>query len=70
MKGRKLFITARNDVGGSGKPRLDGIRAQFERAPEPKQLVVLEGSAHAQFIFETDQGQTLMHKILAFLKEP
>ncbi len=70
MKGRKLFITARNDLSGSGKPRLEGIRAQFDRAPAPKQLVVLEGSAHAQFIFESDQGQRLLDEIFRFLQEP
>ena len=70
MKGRKLFITARNDLSGSGKPRLEGIRAQFDRAPEPKQLVILEGAAHAQFIFDSDQGQRLLDEIVRFLQEP
>ncbi len=70
MRGRKLFIVARGDLGGSGKPRLDGIRDQYLRAPEPKRLVVLDGSAHAQFLFETDQGKTLLDEILRFLKLP
>lgn len=70
MKGRKLFITARDDRSGSGKPRLDGITAQFERAPEPKKLVLLEGAAHAQFLFDTDQGPRLLDEILRFLLEP
>ncbi len=70
MKGRKLFIVARHDLGGSGKPRLDGIRAQFERAPEPKRLVILEGSAHAQFLFDSDQAKPLLDEILSFLSEP
>jgi hypothetical protein len=30
-------------------------------------LLVLEGSAHAQFIFATDQGERLMAEILRFL---
>ena len=46
------------------------IRDQYERAPDPKQLVILEGSAHAQHIFETDQGERLMREILRFLSEP
>ena len=50
--------------------RLSEIREQYERTPEPKELVILEGSAHAQFIFETDQGQRLMREILRFLSEP
>jgi pimeloyl-ACP methyl ester carboxylesterase len=70
MKGRKLFITARDDRGGSGRPRLEGISAQFERAPQPKRLVILEGGAHAQFIFATDQGPRLLEEILRFLQEP
>ena len=70
MKGRKLFITTRNDFSGSGVLRLREIRDQYERAPDPKQLVILEGSAHAQHIFETDQAQRLMREILRFLSEP
>jgi len=38
-----------------------------EKAAGPKELVVLEGSAHAQFIFDTDQGDRLMREILRFL---
>jgi hypothetical protein len=32
--------------------------------------VVLDGSAHAQFVFESDQGQRLMNEILRFLTQP
>ena len=70
MKGRKLFITSRDDPSWSGTPRIVQIRDQYERAPEPKELVILEGSAHAQFIFETDQGERLMREILRFLTAP
>ena len=45
-------------------------RIPREGAPEPKELIVLNGSAHAQFIFETDQGKRLMREILRFLSEP
>jgi pimeloyl-ACP methyl ester carboxylesterase len=69
LKGRKLFITTRDDANDSG-PRLPGIRDQYERAPGPKELVILQGSAHAQFIFETDQAERLMREILRFLSEP
>lgn len=34
-----------------------------------QELVVLDGSAHAQFIFETSQGERLMREILRFLSE-
>ncbi len=70
VKGRKLFITTRDDFSGSGVLRLPEIRDQYERATDPKQLVILEGSAHAQHIFETDQGERLMCEILRFLSEP
>jgi hypothetical protein len=32
--------------------------------------VILDGSAHAQFLFETDQGERLMNKLLDFLSKP
>jgi len=59
---------ARNDASGGGSElRLPGIRAQFEKAPEPKRLIVLDGSAHAQYLFQTDQGGRVMDEILRFL---
>jgi pimeloyl-ACP methyl ester carboxylesterase len=68
-KGRKLFIVARDDDNGAG-PRLPKIRAQYDKAPDPKELIVLDGSAHAQFIFGTAQGERLMREILRFLSAP
>ncbi len=70
MKGRKLFITCRDDLGPGDKPRLPKIREQYEKAPGPKELVILECSAHAQFIFATEQGERLMREILRFLSAP
>jgi hypothetical protein len=67
MKGRKLFLTCRDDLGPGGKPRLPTIREHYEKTPEPKELVILEGSAHAQFIFMSDQGERAMREILRFL---
>jgi len=61
-----LWIVARDDSSGDG-PRLPGIRAQYEKAPEPKKLIVLDGSAHAQYLFQTDQGGRVMDEILRFL---
>lgn len=69
LKSRTLFIVARDDSNGSG-PRLPSIRAQYEKAPQPKQLIVLDGSAHAQFLFQTDQNARVMHEILRFLSAP
>ena len=63
-----LWIVARNDASGGGSElRLPGIRTQFEKAPEPKKLIVLDGSAHAQYLFQTDQGKRVMDEILRFL---
>jgi esterase/lipase len=70
LKGRKLFIISRNDLGPGDEPRLTRIRAQYEKVPGPKELVILEGSAHAQFIFQTEQGDRLMSEILRFLLAP
>jgi esterase/lipase len=71
IKGRKLFILSRDDVSGDNKiPRLPKIRDQYERASDPKELVILEGSAHAQLIFETQQSEKLMREILRFLSKP
>ena len=66
LKSASLFIVARDDTSGDG-PRLPGIRAQYEKAPQPKKLVVLEGSAHAQFLFQTDQGERVMGEIVQWL---
>jgi len=69
LKSRSLFIVARDDRNDSGL-RLPGIEAQYERAPQPKQLIVLEGSAHAQWLFQTDQKARVMREIVRFLSEP
>jgi pimeloyl-ACP methyl ester carboxylesterase len=65
IKGRKLFIVARDD----SDDRLSHVRANYEKALEPKELIILDGSAHAQFLFATDQGERLMREILRFLSQ-
>ena len=69
LTGRTLFITTREDFRGDGTLRLPEIRETYERAPEPKELVILDGSEHAQHVFETDQGDRLMQEILRFLSD-
>lgn len=69
LKSRSLFIVARDDRNDGG-PRLPGIQAQFERAPQPKEIIVLDGSAHAQFLFQTDQKTRVMQEISRFLSMP
>jgi pimeloyl-ACP methyl ester carboxylesterase len=66
LKSPTLFIVARDDASGDG-PRLPGIQQQYDKAPQPKSLIVLPGSAHAQYLFETDQGDRVMREILHFL---
>jgi pimeloyl-ACP methyl ester carboxylesterase len=68
IKAPLLIIVAREDANDEG-PRLPRIRAWFDKAPEPKRLVVLDGSAHAQFLFQTDQADRVMQQILQFLSE-
>ena len=60
---RFLFIASRDE------PLLPKIKEQYERAPEPKALKLLEGSAHAQHIFETNQADELTKIILAYLRQ-
>lgn len=70
MQGRVLFIVARDDPGPGGTPRLATVREQYEKVRGPKSLVVLDGSAHAQLIFETPGGGHAMDEILEFLSAP
>ena len=70
VAGRKLYVIARDDPNANGTPRLVRLREQYEQVPEPKELVILEGSAHAQFLFATDQGERLMNEIVRFLSAP
>ena len=68
LKGRKLFVVTQDDANAAGL-RLPRIREQYEAAGDPKELLILEGAAHAQFIFETAQGTQLMQEILRFLRK-
>ena len=70
LTGRKLFIVSRGDLNSAGAPRLVAIREQYERAPEPKELLIMEGSAHAQFLFNTEEAERLLREILRFLTAP
>jgi len=66
LKSAILYIVARDDASGDG-PRLPNIREQYDRSPQPKKLIVLNGSAHAQWLFQTDQSERVMREILSFL---
>jgi len=67
MKGRKLFISSEQDPFADGSYRLRDIREQYERAPEPKELLVVEGDAHGQNIFGTPEGDLMLGWIVKFL---
>lgn len=69
LKSPTLWIVAQDDRSGSGL-RLPRIRAQFKRAPQPKKLIVLSGSAHAQFLFQTAHAGRVMREMLRFLSAP
>ena len=58
-----LYITTEGD------PSVDRTRSQFELAPEPKNLEILPGDAHAQHIFKTEQSEALVDLILVALTE-
>jgi len=66
IKARTLYIMCRDDENADGK-RLPGVRADYEKTPDPKEMVLLECSAHAQFIFDTEHADRLMREILRFL---
>ena len=64
LTGKKLFIVSRGD----------GIRTsvqqQYDAAPEPKKLLILDGNAHAQHIFRTPHSDALQDAIVGWLSEP
>jgi pimeloyl-ACP methyl ester carboxylesterase len=59
--GRFLYIASRDE------PMAPGVKEQFQRAPAPKHLELLDGDAHAQHIFPTAQGPRLSSLITDFL---
>lgn len=70
LTGRKLVIVARGDVRGDGQMRLPVLERQFARMAEPKRLVVVEGIAHGQYLFESVHAERVMQEILSFLEAP
>jgi alpha-beta hydrolase superfamily lysophospholipase len=63
LHGRLLFVASADE------PLAERVRQAYERAPEPKRLVLIPGSAHAQYIFATDQADRLRTTIIDFLAE-
>ena len=67
IPGRKLVIATKDDADGRGTPRLPKIRASYEKMTMPKEILILDGSAHAQYIFGTAEGERVMLEVLRFL---
>jgi dienelactone hydrolase len=63
LPGRKLVVLSRDE------PSAARVRELFGRLPEPKRLVELEGSAHAQHVFATPQAARLTEVLVQFLGE-
>jgi pimeloyl-ACP methyl ester carboxylesterase len=64
LRGRTLLVASEQEPGVAQR------RAQYARAPEPRRLRLLPGSAHAQHILATDQSAALQSEILDFLRGP
>jgi Ni,Fe-hydrogenase III small subunit len=63
MKANKLFVASK------GERLMPKVKKQYERAPKPKKLVLLDGDAHAQHIFKTQQAEKLTNLIFEFLAD-
>jgi pimeloyl-ACP methyl ester carboxylesterase len=63
LKGPKLLIMSNDE------PAAARLRDDFAKLPDPKRLVVLPGTAHAQHVFRTDQSAALTTAIVEFLAE-
>ena len=63
LRGNKLFIVSRGDSIRAS------VQKQYETAPQPKKLLILDGSAHAQHIFGTEQAETLLAAIVDWLSD-
>ena len=56
-------------VASEQEPMAAQVSEQYRRAPEPKQLVFLPGTAHGQHIFASDQAERLKRTIADFLEQ-
>jgi pimeloyl-ACP methyl ester carboxylesterase len=62
LRGPVLFICSQNE------PMVAQMTEEYRRAPEPKLLVLLPGTAHAQHIFATEQAEDLRTTVAEFLE--
>ncbi len=61
--GRIFYIASKNEGMALS------IKKQFEAAPQPKEIFWINGSAHAQHIFKTDQTEKLTKLIIRLLNQ-
>ena len=62
LRGPVLFIASEQE------PMVAEVTEQYRRAPEPKRLMLLPGTTHAQHIFATEQAERLKTTIAQFLE--
>ena len=62
LRGPTLFIASQDE------PVIAQVSEQYRRAPEPKQLVLLTGTAHGQHILATEQAERLRTAVAGFLE--
>ena len=63
LNGQLLFIASADEYLAKV------LRTSFAKAPQPKELKLIPGSAHAQHIFKTSQAELLTQIILDFLAD-
>jgi pimeloyl-ACP methyl ester carboxylesterase len=64
IKGATLLIASQDE------PDARRMADEYERMPDPKRLVLLPGTAHAQHILETDQAAPVVTSVVSFLSAP
>lgn len=71
IRARKvLVIAARDDQRSNGERRFPNLEAGYNKITVPKALLRLEGTAHAQAIFDTPDGEKATEAILRLLSAP
>ena len=60
----KIFISAEDDFSTV----VNHTRRMYEHSPEPKELILLPGSAHGTHLFQTEAGPELRRVLLTFLE--
>ena len=64
MKYNKVLFIASKD-----EPLRKIIESQYQKAPQPKKIIIFSGNAHAQNIFKTANSDSLSSVILNFFKK-